>query len=52
MGFDKVFDVNFGADITSIIEAEELLERLEKNENLPYQSHKLFLINYILLILY
>lgn len=35
MGFDKVFDVNFGADITSIIEAEELLERLEKNENLP-----------------
>jgi iron-only hydrogenase group A len=35
LGFDKVFDVNFGADITSIIEAEELLERLEKNEHLP-----------------
>jgi iron-only hydrogenase group A len=35
LGFDKIFDVNFGADITSIIEAEELLERLEKNEHLP-----------------
>lgn len=35
IGFDKVFDVNFGADITSIIEAEELLERIEHNEHLP-----------------
>lgn len=35
LGFDKIFDVNFGADITSIIEADELLERLEKQENLP-----------------
>lgn len=35
LGFSKIFDVNFGADITSIIEAEELMERLEKNEHLP-----------------
>ncbi|MEA2097477.1 MAG: [Fe-Fe] hydrogenase large subunit C-terminal domain-containing protein [Patescibacteria group bacterium] len=33
LGFDHVFDVNFGADITTIIEARELLERLEKNKN-------------------
>ena len=35
LGFDKIFDVNFGADITSYIEAGELLERIEHNENLP-----------------
>ncbi|MDR2760822.1 MAG: hypothetical protein LBB09_03175 [Rickettsiales bacterium] len=35
VGFDKVFDVNFGADITTYAESEELIERLEKNENLP-----------------
>lgn len=34
LGFDKVFDVNFGADITTIVEADELIERLENN-NLP-----------------
>lgn len=28
IGFDKVFDVNFGADITTMIEAEEFVERL------------------------
>ena len=33
LGFDYVFDVNFGADITTIIEAKELLERLAKNKN-------------------
>jgi len=27
LGFDYVFDVNFGADITTIVEAKELLER-------------------------
>jgi len=32
LGFDKVFDVNFGADITTIVEAKELVERLEKPE--------------------
>jgi len=29
LGFSKVFDVNFGADITTLVEAEELLERLK-----------------------
>jgi NADH dehydrogenase/NADH:ubiquinone oxidoreductase subunit G len=28
LGFDYIFDVNFGADVTTIIEAKELLERL------------------------
>ena len=28
LGFDYVFDVNFGADMTTIVEAKELLERL------------------------
>lgn len=28
LGFNKIFDVNFGADITTIVEAEELIERL------------------------
>ena len=35
MGFDEVYDTNFGADLTVIEESNELLERLEKNENLP-----------------
>ncbi|MDR2777901.1 MAG: 4Fe-4S binding protein [Rickettsiales bacterium] len=35
LGFKKVFDVNFGADITSIVEADELLERIEENVALP-----------------
>lgn len=30
LGFKYVFDVNFGADITTLVEAEELLERLSK----------------------
>ncbi len=29
LGFQYVFDVNFGADITTMVEAQELLERLE-----------------------
>lgn len=32
LGFNKVFDVNFGADITTMIEAEELIERLNSPE--------------------
>jgi NADH-quinone oxidoreductase subunit G/NADP-reducing hydrogenase subunit HndD len=28
LGFDYVFDVNFGADITTMVEVEELLERI------------------------
>jgi len=30
LGFDYVFDVNFGADMTTIVEATELLERVKK----------------------
>jgi iron-only hydrogenase group A len=32
---DKVFDVSVGADITTVEEAEELVERLAKKKNLP-----------------
>ena len=32
LGFDHVFDVNFGADVTTIVEAGELLERLADAE--------------------
>lgn len=35
IGFDAVFDTNFGADLTIMEEAHEFLERLAKNENLP-----------------
>jgi NADH-quinone oxidoreductase subunit G len=35
MGFDEVYDTNFGADLTVMEESQELLERLAKNENLP-----------------
>ncbi|MBQ7327904.1 MAG: (2Fe-2S)-binding protein [Clostridia bacterium] len=35
LGFDFVFDVNTGADFTVVEEAGELLERLERKENLP-----------------
>ena len=35
LGFDKVFDVNMGADITTVVEAEELAERIKNNKNLP-----------------
>jgi len=28
LGFDYIFDINYGADLTTIIEAEELLERV------------------------
>ncbi len=35
LGFDYVFDVNFGADVTTIVEAEELLERVKNNGKLP-----------------
>ena len=28
LGFDYVFDVNFGADVTTVVEAKELLERI------------------------
>ncbi len=35
LGFDYVFDVNMGADITTMIEARELVERLEGHSDLP-----------------
>jgi NADH-quinone oxidoreductase subunit G len=35
MGFNAVFDTTFGADLTIIEEANEIMHRLEKNENLP-----------------
>ncbi len=35
LGFDKVFDVNFGADLTIMEEAHEFIERAVKGENLP-----------------
>ena len=35
LGFDEVYDTAFGADLTVTEEAKELMERLEKGENLP-----------------
>ncbi len=35
LGFDKVFDVCVGADVTTIEEAGELMERLKSGKNLP-----------------
>ena len=35
LGFNKVFDTDFTADLTIIEEGHELLERLETNKNLP-----------------
>lgn len=35
LGFDKIFDVNMGADITTYVEAMELAERIKKGGVLP-----------------
>lgn len=35
IGFDKVFDTNFAADLTIMEEASEFIERLKTGENLP-----------------
>lgn len=35
MGFDEIYDTNFGADLTVIEESKEFIERLESGENLP-----------------
>ena len=35
LGFDKVFDTDFTADLTILEEGHELLERLENGETLP-----------------
>ena len=35
LGFDRVFDTNLGADLTTVEEANEFLIRLKNEENLP-----------------
>lgn len=35
MGFDAVFDTSWGADLTVLEEANEIIERVTTNENLP-----------------
>lgn len=35
LGFDYVFDTTFGADLTIMEEAAELVERIKENKNLP-----------------
>lgn len=35
LGFNYVFDVNFGADITTLVEARELYRRITKVDNKP-----------------
>lgn len=35
MGFDEIYDTNFGADLTVMEESEEFLERLKTGNNLP-----------------
>ncbi|URZ02748.1 ferredoxin hydrogenase [Clostridium felsineum] len=35
LGFDKIFDINFGADMTIMEEATELLQRIEKGGPFP-----------------
>jgi iron-only hydrogenase group A len=34
-GFDRVFDTNFGADLTVVEESAEFVHRLQKNDDLP-----------------
>lgn len=38
LGFDKVFDTNFGADLTIMEEGTELLSRLSSGDNLPLMT--------------
>lgn len=35
LGFDKIFDINFGADMTIMEEATELIERMKNNGPFP-----------------
>ncbi len=35
IGFDYIFDVNMGADITTLVEAEELVNRIKNDQVLP-----------------
>lgn len=48
-GFDYVFDTAFAADITTVEEAKELVERLKENKNLPmFTSCCPAWVNYVL----
>ena len=48
LGFDYVFDVNFGADLTTVIEAEELLKRIKEGGEMPmYTSCCSGWVNYV-----
>ena len=38
LGFDKVFDTNFGADLTIMEEGTELISRLNSGQNLPLMT--------------
>lgn len=38
LGFDYVFDVNFGADVTTMVEAAELLERVKTGGKMPMMT--------------
>lgn len=38
LGFDKVFDTNFGADLTIMEEGTELISRLGSGQNLPLMT--------------
>lgn len=38
LGFEAVFDVNFGADITTLVEAKELIERIKEKRLLPMMT--------------
>lgn len=38
LGFDKVFDTDFAADVTIMEEGSELIERLQNNETLPMMT--------------
>ncbi|MCF7820496.1 MAG: [FeFe] hydrogenase, group A [Candidatus Pacebacteria bacterium] len=38
LGFEAVFDVNFGADITTLVEAQELVDRIKNKKPLPMMT--------------
>ncbi|MFH1662009.1 MAG: [FeFe] hydrogenase, group A [Candidatus Falkowbacteria bacterium] len=38
LGFNNVFDVNFGADMTTMVEAKELLERVKNGGVMPMMT--------------
>ncbi|MCK4591956.1 [FeFe] hydrogenase, group A [Candidatus Parcubacteria bacterium] len=38
LGFDHIFDVNFGADVTTVVEAKELLGRLNNSDKKSAKS--------------